>query len=215
MSKKVLAFLMVVAVAGVALGSLWLSAPGDADASGHSATRSFSSSSVGPGEEITVTILADNYGGFGQIVETLPSGFTSPDASGQTVTITMLGSGPQTETYTVIASDNPGSYSFSGTLGDARQGRKVDRRRDYSDDYGSADNAGYGSERDTLIFRNVGGPRRRNHGDHQCRQLRWVWTDCGDPAFRLHQPGRERPDRDDDYAREWPPDRNLHRHRFR
>ena len=78
MSKKVLAFLMVVAVAGVALGSLWLSAPGDADASTHSATRSFSPSSVGPGEEITVTISADNYGGFGRIVETLPPGFTNP-----------------------------------------------------------------------------------------------------------------------------------------
>ena len=118
MSKTVLAFLMVVAVAGVALGSLWLSAPGDADASGHSATRSFSSSSVDPGETVTVTIRADNYGGLGRIVETLPSGFTSPDANGQTVTIRLLSAGPQTETYTVTASDNPGSYSFSGTLTD-------------------------------------------------------------------------------------------------
>ena len=58
MANKVLALLMVVAVAGVALGSLWLSAPGSADASGHSATRSFSSSSVAPGETVTVTIVA-------------------------------------------------------------------------------------------------------------------------------------------------------------
>ena len=118
MANKVLALLMVVAVAGVALGSLWLSAPGHADASGHSATRSFSSSSVAPGEEITVTILADNYGGFGNIVETLPSGFTSPDATGQTVNLILFGGGPQTKTYTVTASDNPGSYPFSGTLAD-------------------------------------------------------------------------------------------------
>ena len=115
MSKKVLAFLMVVAVAGVALGSLWLSAPGDADASGHSATRSFSSSSVDPGEEVTVTIRAENYGGFGQIVETLPSGFTNPDANGQTLTIILFGV-DQTETYTVTASDDPGPYTFSGVL---------------------------------------------------------------------------------------------------
>ena len=116
MGNKVLALLMVVAVAGVALGSLWLLTPGDVDASGHSATRSFSSSSVYPGEEITVTIRADNYGGLGRIVETLPSGFTSPDANGQTVTIRFLLAGPQTETYTVTASDNPGPYIFSGVL---------------------------------------------------------------------------------------------------
>ena len=116
MSKKMLALLMVVAVAGVALGSLWLSAPGEADASGHSATRSFSSSSVAPGETVTVTIRADNYGRLGRIVETLPSGFTSPDANGQTVTIRFLLAGPQTETYTVTASDNPGPYIFSGVL---------------------------------------------------------------------------------------------------
>ena len=65
MVNKVLALLVVVAVAGVALGSLWLLDPGDADASSHSATRSFSATSVDPGEEITVTILADNYGGLG------------------------------------------------------------------------------------------------------------------------------------------------------
>ena len=124
MANKVLALLMVVAVAGVALGSLWLSAPGDADASGHSATRSFSSSSVAPGEEITVTIQVDNFGGFGQIVETLPFGFTSQDADGQTVTKPILG-GPQAITYTVTASDNPGPYTFSGTLADHAQDERT------------------------------------------------------------------------------------------
>ena len=118
MANKVLALLMVVAVAGVALGSLWLSAPGSADASTHSATRSFSSSSVDPGGTVTVTIQADNYGGLGRIVETLPSGFTSPDASGQTVRLRLLSAGPRTATYTVTALDNPGSHSFSGTLTD-------------------------------------------------------------------------------------------------
>ena len=116
MGNKVLALLMVVAVAGIALGCLWLLTPGDADASGHSATRSFSSSSVDPGEEITVTIRADNYGGLGRIVETLPSGFTSPDASDQTVKLRLLQEGPQTRSYTVTASNNPGSYTFLGLL---------------------------------------------------------------------------------------------------
>ena len=117
MANKVLALLMVVAVAGVALGSLWLSAPESADASGHSATRSFSSSSVAPGETVTVTISADNYGGLGRIVETVPDEFTTSDG-GQTVTIRLLSAGPQTRSYTVTASDNSGSHSFSGTLTD-------------------------------------------------------------------------------------------------
>ena len=116
MGNKVLALLMVVAVAGIALGCLWLLTPGDADASGHSATRSFSSSSVDPGEEITVTIRADNYGGLGRIVETLPSGFTSPDASGQTVTLRLLQEGPQTRSYTVTASENLGSTPSLASL---------------------------------------------------------------------------------------------------
>ena len=121
MGNKVLALLIVVAVAGVVLSNLWPSTPGNVDASGHSATRSFSSSSVDPGEEITVTIRADNYGGLGRIVETLPSGFTSPDASSpdasnQTVKLRLLQEGPQTQSYTLTASDNPGSYTFSGLL---------------------------------------------------------------------------------------------------
>ena len=49
-------------------------------------------------------------------METLPSGFTSPDASGQTVTIRLLSAGPQTETYTVTASEDLGSHTFSGVL---------------------------------------------------------------------------------------------------
>ena len=40
------------------------------------ATRSFSASSVAPAGEITVTISAANYGDFGQVVETLPAGFS-------------------------------------------------------------------------------------------------------------------------------------------
>ena len=108
---------MVVAVAGVALGSLWLSAPGSADASSHSATRSFSSSSVAPGETVTVTIVARDYGNLGRIVETVPDEFTTSDGD-QTVTIRLLSAGPRTATYTVTALDNPGSHSFSGTLTD-------------------------------------------------------------------------------------------------
>ena len=81
-----------------------------------SATRSFSTTSVDPGGTVTVNIRADNYGGLGRVVETLPSGFTSPDASGQTVTLRLLQEGPQTRSYTVTASENLGSHTFSGVL---------------------------------------------------------------------------------------------------
>ena len=49
---------VVVALALVIGASVWPS--GQADAGGHGAMRSLSSSSVGPGEEITVTINATN-----------------------------------------------------------------------------------------------------------------------------------------------------------
>ena len=138
MSKKVLALLMVVAVAGVALGSLWLMAPRDADASGHSAMRSFSPMSVDPGDMVTVTIRAENYGGLGRIVETVPSGFSNPQTSesggsvsGQTVTFRLLAEGPLTRSYTVTAppdpascTDDPDSCTFSGTLSD--EGRETE-----------------------------------------------------------------------------------------
>ena len=117
MANKVLALLVVVAVAGVALGSLWLVAPGDVDASGHSAMRSFSSSSVAPGDTVTVTIVARDYGNLGRIVETVPGGFTTSEG-GQTETIRLLAAGPQTVTYDVTATDSAGSHSFSGTLTD-------------------------------------------------------------------------------------------------
>ena len=92
--------LLLATVALALVVGLWPS--GQADASGHSATRSFSSDSVGPGDEITVTIAATNYGGFGQVVETLPNGFsyvedsTSPSdirtrVVGQDVMFTLLG----------------------------------------------------------------------------------------------------------------------------
>jgi hypothetical protein len=42
----------------------------------HSATRSFSDSTVEPGTEFNVMIEAAGYGAVGQLVETLPAGFS-------------------------------------------------------------------------------------------------------------------------------------------
>ena len=123
----------VVAPVWVLAFGLWPS--GQADASTHSATRTLSAPSVAPGDEITVTIRASGYGGFGQVVETLPPGFSYVDGStdpstirtsltGQDVKFTLLGAVP-TFTYRVLASDTPGDYSLVGTLSDD-QGAKED-----------------------------------------------------------------------------------------
>ena len=112
---KVLALLVVV-IAGVGLG-LALLPSWDAEASGHSAERSFSALSVAPGETVTVTIVASGYGGLGRIVETVPDAFTTSDGS-QMVTFRLLAAGPQTSTYTVTATDLTGTYTFSGYLAD-------------------------------------------------------------------------------------------------
>ena len=126
MINKVLVLLVIAAVAGVTLGGLWLLSPGGAYASNHSAVRSFSQTSVAPGDTVTVTIVADNYGRLGRIVETVPSGFTTGDGSSQTVNIRLLAAGPQTSTYTVTATDSPGAHAFSGTISnDARESRNV------------------------------------------------------------------------------------------
>ena len=119
--------LLATVVVGLALViglSVWPS--GQTDASGHSAIRSFSAPSVAPAGEITVTISAANYGDFGQVVETLPAGFSYVEDSatvrakvddGQDVTLTILGA-DQTFSYRVTASRVADSHTFQGTLKD-------------------------------------------------------------------------------------------------
>ena len=125
MVRKALAALaVVVAVAGVA--GLLPSAP--VEATSHSAVRSFSAPWVLPGGRLEVTIAVSDYGPFGQVVETLPEGFSyeGSDLSeaavaveGQTVAFTLLGD--ERFTYTVAAPSAEGSYSFSGVLLDANK----------------------------------------------------------------------------------------------
>ena len=88
-----------------------------------SASRSLSAESVNTGDEVTVTITADGFGSFAEVVETLPDGFSYVSSSGlpedqvmvegQTVTFSLFGRSA-TFTYTVEASNEAGSYSFSG-----------------------------------------------------------------------------------------------------
>ena len=123
MIRKALA---VLAAAGTALGIVGLWHPVPVDATSHSAVRSFSAPWVLPGGRLEVTIAVSDYGGFGQVVETLPQGFSyeGSDLSeaavaveGQTVAFTLLGD--ERFTYAVAAPSAEGPHSFSGVLLDS------------------------------------------------------------------------------------------------
>ena len=92
-----------------------------------SATRSFSSATVAPGGQVTVTIAATNYGQAGGVTETLPTGFayvSSPLADSQVTEqsdnrVRFVLQDETSFTYVVTASSTAGSHSFSGTLRDS------------------------------------------------------------------------------------------------
>ena len=108
------------------VGGLWVmsgSAPLAAQTT-PSASRSFSSDTVMPGGELTVTITAANYGSVGGVIETLPDGFTyvSQDGADRAVELdngdirfTLQGA-DKSFSYVVTASDTEATYSFSGNL---------------------------------------------------------------------------------------------------
>ena len=114
-------------VVGVALGLAGLLRPGPLDATNHSANRQFSQPWVLPGGQLTVTITATGYGALGQVVETLPTGFSYVSSTpqvvavveGQIVIFTLLGD--DTVTYTVTAPTEEGTYSFAGVLKDSEK----------------------------------------------------------------------------------------------
>ena len=127
MVKKALMLLGVLAIVGVAGLSLLL--PDAVNASGHSATRSFVTDSVAAGSDLEVQIEVSGLGGFGQVKETLPDGFSLTGAGdlsdsqvmsdGQEVTFTLLGDA--TFHYTVTAPATAGIYSFGGTVSDSNR----------------------------------------------------------------------------------------------
>ena len=114
------------ALALAALAALLAQQSGPAAvASSHSAVRSFSASWAAPGGELDVTVVVEGYGAIGQLVETLPIGFTyrrsdqNPAAvrvDDQTVAFTLLGQ--EEVTYTVAAPEKADRYTFLGVLRD-------------------------------------------------------------------------------------------------
>ena len=135
--KKISVPLLLVAVlAGLAFGAMSLLRSGIADAGSHGATRSFSATSVPADGELDVTIVTSG-SGFGQVVETLPAGFTyvsstlsesAVETDGQTVTFTLFPLGGQF-TYKVTVSDMAKAHVFNGVVVDQpAQGEALDER---------------------------------------------------------------------------------------
>ena len=98
-----------------------------AQADGHSATRSFSETTVVPGAEITVNIALSEYGAIGRVVETLPQGFSLVSGSvrgglsrpngNQVVEVALLAAGVENVEYKVTAPSEPGGpFTFTGNF---------------------------------------------------------------------------------------------------
>ncbi|NQE04644.1 hypothetical protein C5S32_02125 [ANME-1 cluster archaeon GoMg1] len=91
------------------------------------ATRTLPAESVSAGEPFIVRIEVSDYGIFGQVAETLPEGFIYLASTlgprtvvqcGPTNTFKFQLLGETSFTYTVIAPDSEGTYTFSGILKD-------------------------------------------------------------------------------------------------
>ena len=97
------------------------------------AVRSFQSVFVDPGSNVEVTIAVGGYGAVGEVIETLPDGFsyqssnlpeTSVKVTGREVSFSL--SEVETFTYTVTASSSEGPYGLHGwTINSATTRREV------------------------------------------------------------------------------------------
>ena len=102
---------------------------GVAQANDHSATRSFSATTVETGTEITVTIALSEYGRGGSVSDTLPEGFTLvadsvqitgsafDNSDGNMVNVVLARAGITSVVYKVMAPDTAGGpHAFSGNF---------------------------------------------------------------------------------------------------
>ena len=104
-------------------GLAGMALPATVEAQAPGAARSFSTTSVTAGGEIEIMVDPSGYGRFGQVVETLPEGFTYVSSTlpgvataGQDVVITFLEG--EMFSYKVTAPATTGVRVFSGVLRD-------------------------------------------------------------------------------------------------
>ena len=135
-SLGAIAALAVAALVGaVAL----LAQPGVIEAQSHSASRAFQQTWASPGGELRVTITASDYGPFGQVVETLPDGFTFKSATlpdnqiaqeGQLILFNLFGD--TSFIYVVTVPTTAGQYTFSGVVKNVdREERTISGHRQF------------------------------------------------------------------------------------
>ena len=124
---------MALAIVAMVGALALLAQPDVVEAQSHSATRAFQLDWASPGGELRVTITASNYGAFGQVVETLPDGFTFVSSSlsatyiqeeGQTVRFSLFDD--SSFNYVVTVPTTEAQYTFSGVVKNAdREERSV------------------------------------------------------------------------------------------
>ena len=133
MTQVTLQALSSMAAAVAMLVLALLGPPSVVDAQSHTASRTFQTSWAAPDSELRVNISASDYGPFGQVVETLPAGFSyvrsslggsEVDVAGQTVQFTLFR--VSSFYYVVRAPAQEGEYTFSGVIANSdRQNRTV------------------------------------------------------------------------------------------
>jgi PGF-CTERM protein len=122
---------MRIVLAAILLLIVAASSPAAAEAS---ATRDLPDGCVPAGQDFTVTVVAENYGSVGAVIETLCDGWVYKSStgtgdvriSGNTVSFLLMGPGPKTITYTVTAPNDPEvCCTISGVLKDDNQNDHV------------------------------------------------------------------------------------------
>ena len=128
MIRTYLGALAALAIAAMVGALALLAQPGVVEAQSHSANRTFQRTWAAPDGELRVTITASNYGAFGQVVETLPDGFTFKSSTlpsnqfeqeGQVVRFNLFGD--SSFSYVVTVPTREGQCAFAGVV------RNVDR----------------------------------------------------------------------------------------
>ena len=123
MIRTTLGAISVLAMAAMVGVVAFLVQPGAVETQSHSANRSFQPTLAAPGAELRINIAASNYGAFGQVVETLPDGFTfvksdleghGVEVDGQVLRFQLLGD--TSFHYIVTVPEVPGVYTFSGII---------------------------------------------------------------------------------------------------
>ena len=122
--------LAALAIAAMVGAVALLAQPGAVEAQSHSASRTFQQDWASLGGDLRVTITASNYGAFGQVIETLPDGFTFVSATlpdnqfeqeGQLLRFNLFGD--PSFTYVVTVPTREGQYAFNGVV------RNVDKEK--------------------------------------------------------------------------------------